>query len=292
MTQQQTDVEILLTEKGIPFHNKGKDTLIKCLNPEHDDDNPSLRIDNEHGHFHCLSCGYKGNIFKYFNRYRNIFNAKVAKTKKLVREIRMASWSGFDIPTDAFFWSRLFRGIPAAILTKFEAFQTSQLGMADRIVFPIRDSSEKIVAFQGRYVESMATPKYLMYPAEVAMPWYPNISRLDLLGNSIILVEGLLDALYLHGQGITNAVCTFGTKSVSMDNIESHLMPFLVSGIDTVYLLMDGDAAGRSATKHLENCIKQKTDLLVVCLELPDGIDPATMDSETVEELKNMLQKR
>ena len=54
----------LLTEKGIDFKVQGNDAVIKCLNPEHDDTNPSMRVDKITGVFHCFSCGFKGNKFR------------------------------------------------------------------------------------------------------------------------------------------------------------------------------------------------------------------------------------
>ena len=40
--------------------------IIKCLNKEHTDNNPSLRIHKISGLGHCFACGYKLNIFKHF----------------------------------------------------------------------------------------------------------------------------------------------------------------------------------------------------------------------------------
>ena len=39
-------VEELLQEKNLNFKVSGRDLLVKCLNPEHEDSNPSMRIDN------------------------------------------------------------------------------------------------------------------------------------------------------------------------------------------------------------------------------------------------------
>ncbi len=44
-----TDVEQLLRDKDIYYVPKGKDVLVKCFNPEHDDSSPSMRIDREEG---------------------------------------------------------------------------------------------------------------------------------------------------------------------------------------------------------------------------------------------------
>ena len=61
--------EELLQSKGIQYQVSGKDAKIHCLNPEHDDTNPSMRVDRITGIFHCFSCGYKGNLFTYFAAY-------------------------------------------------------------------------------------------------------------------------------------------------------------------------------------------------------------------------------
>ena len=59
-------VDELLTAQGIEFRHSGKDYLIRCLSPDHEDRNPSLRIDKTTGIFNCLSCGYSGNLFNHF----------------------------------------------------------------------------------------------------------------------------------------------------------------------------------------------------------------------------------
>ena len=57
------NVEELLVHQGLLFKPSGNDFLVSCLNPDHEDTNPSMRIDRVLGIFNCLSCGYKGNIF-------------------------------------------------------------------------------------------------------------------------------------------------------------------------------------------------------------------------------------
>lgn len=286
-----SDVETLLTEKKVYFVRKGKDVLIHCLNPEHEDATPSMRIDAHDGRFHCLSCGYKGNIFSFFNRFRNQFNSKVEKLREKIINIRKASWSGFDIPQDAFFVSEDFAGIPARIMKEFQAFKTIQFGMEDRIVFPIYDPNNRIVAFQGRYTHTSAPPKYLVYPSNTSLPWFPNQYKVKPDDGAIILVEGLKDALYLRGIGLENVVCIFGTKSISYDNITEHLMPYILRGTDRVVILMDGDAAGKKAAEHIEKCIARKTELLIDIVELPEGVDPATMNLKQINTLTKVYKR-
>ena len=69
-------VEELLQEKRIDFKISGQDYVVKCLNPEHDDNNPSMRIDSITGIFNCFSCGFKGNLFKHFGAAANFLEIK------------------------------------------------------------------------------------------------------------------------------------------------------------------------------------------------------------------------
>lgn len=283
-------VENLLRDKKVTYLEKGKDLLVKCFNPDHEDTNPSLRIDKEGGDFHCFGCGYKGNIFLFFNKTKNVINQRIKKTKDKVVELRKASWAGLSLPIDAFFVAENFGNIPAATLQQFQAFRTSDFGMDGRIVFPIYDASNRIVAFQGRYIFTDAPPKYLVYPKEVVLPWFPNQFKVEPINGTIILVEGIRDALVLHSKGITNAICIFGTKSVSYENIVSHLNPYLLKGVQKVVLLMDGDAAGLAASSHLEKCITRKTDLEVTIVSLAEGTDPASMSDYEIATLTKVYK--
>ena len=66
----------LLQERKIDFKPSGRDYLVKCLNPEHEDKNPSMRIDNVTGVYNCFSCGFKGSIFKLFGAPANFLDIK------------------------------------------------------------------------------------------------------------------------------------------------------------------------------------------------------------------------
>jgi DNA primase len=54
-------VEELLQERKIDYKLSPADAIVKCLSPDHDDSNPSMRIDRITGVFNCFSCGCKGN---------------------------------------------------------------------------------------------------------------------------------------------------------------------------------------------------------------------------------------
>ncbi len=76
------NVEDLLLSKNIPYIPKGKDFVVRCLNPEHEDRNPSMRIDQITGVFNCFSCEYKGSIFKHFGEKAN----KMEQRRQLIKK--------------------------------------------------------------------------------------------------------------------------------------------------------------------------------------------------------------
>ena len=48
-------IDDILEQRGIKYIERGNDFLVRCLNPEHEDSNPSMRIDKFTGIFHCFS---------------------------------------------------------------------------------------------------------------------------------------------------------------------------------------------------------------------------------------------
>lgn len=56
----------------------------RCLCPFHDDHNPSMSISPQHQLFHCFSCGAKGNVANFVQRFEKIeFNEAIYKLAKL-----------------------------------------------------------------------------------------------------------------------------------------------------------------------------------------------------------------
>jgi hypothetical protein len=49
------NVDEILHKHKIVYRNQGADYVVACLNPEHDDSNPSMRIDKITGIFFVLS---------------------------------------------------------------------------------------------------------------------------------------------------------------------------------------------------------------------------------------------
>mgnify|MGYP003313548700 CR=1 FL=1 len=93
------NVEELLVQKDIEFIPKGKDFEVRCINPEHNDRNPSMRIDRITGVFNCFSCEFKGNLFTHFGEKPNQLQLQREKLKNIIK-IKMAESSGLVFPSN------------------------------------------------------------------------------------------------------------------------------------------------------------------------------------------------
>lgn len=279
----------LLKDKGVPFNVSGRDYLVKCFNPDHDDSNPSMRVDKVTGIFHCFACGFKGDVFKYYGILSNTNFIKVAKLKEKLRQVQIDR-NGLDIPPVAIPYVRSFRGISSATLQHFEAFylpgESKELkGFEDRIIFPLRDITGKIRAFQGRHTLSSGNPKYLFYPPHrEIMPFPP---KLDKGTTSLVLVEGIFDFLNCYDKGLTNTVCVFGTQSM-VKNTKDKLLPYKIQGVTKVFIMFDGDDAGNKAAKELKPLI-EAMELECEIIPLEADTDPGMLSEEWITNIKEYV---
>ena len=151
-------VDELLQEKRIDYKVSGRDYVVKCLSPDHDDHNPSMRIDNITGVFNCFSCGFKGNLFTHFGAAANFLEIKRQKLKTSIEEKRSAS-VGCEFPKGFQHYKGNWRGIQPETYKHFDAFMHHDSQFNGRIVFPIRDITGKVVAFNGRHMTMTEIPK-------------------------------------------------------------------------------------------------------------------------------------
>jgi len=276
----------ILNKNGLSFSVSGRDYLIKCLNPDHEDTNPSFRVDRFSGIAHCFSCGFKTNIFKYFGVFTNPVPLRIMNLKKKLQQLSTSREQ--ELPQGYTPWTKPFRGISVQTLKHFEAFYTNQVEkLQDRIVFPIKDITNKIQVFVGRHTLSNGNPRYLNYPSGVEMPLYP--SYLQQPQKSILLVEGIFDMLNLYDKGLKNSVCCFGTNTLQ-NSTKEKLLPFKAQGVTHVYILFDGDEAGEKAAKQLKPVLEQD-EFIVEIIKLPDNVDPGELDQIEVSSIKEYITK-
>jgi DNA primase len=275
------EVDELLSKKKLYYKNSGQDYLIRCLNPEHEDRNPSLRVNRISGIMNCFSCGFKGNIFKFFDEEVNQRDLQRKRLQDKILSIR-ADNVGLKMPANYTPFVGTYRGISASTLKKFKAFTSVEPEYAGRVVFPIYDITGKTRAFIGRATDNTIVPKYRIHPAGVKLPLFPG--DFELIQGSVILVEGIFDCINLIDKGLDNVICIFGTN-----NIDTYKMSLLkVIGVTTVYTMFDGDEAGDRAGERVQE-LGDKIGLLVKKIPIGKDTDPGDLSRERVLKLKEYL---
>ncbi|MBU3057214.1 DNA primase [Pseudomonas indica] len=148
----------------------------------------------------------------------------------------------------------------------------------DRVIFPIRDSRGRVIAFGGRVLGD-DKPKYLNSPEtpvfhkgqELYGLYEARKNNRDL--DEVMVVEGYMDVIALAQQGLRNAVATLGTATS-----EEHVKR-LFRLVPSILFCFDGDQAGRKAAwRALEATLPSLQDgRRARFLFLPEGEDPDSL---------------
>lgn len=113
-----------------------------------------------------------------------------------------------------------------------------------RLMFPIQDVRERVIAFGGRVLDD-SKPKYINSPENIVYSKGRNLFGLNVAKKydtkKIIIVEGYMDAISLYQRGITNVVASLGT---AMTEAQGRL---LRRHSEQIILGYDADGAGQAA---------------------------------------------
>lgn len=272
-------VEELLKSRNIEFRPSGKDYLVRCLSPDHEDRNPSLRIDKTTGIYNCLSCGFKGNLFDLFEEKANWLQIRRERLSNLISS-KLVETAGYSVPENAVPFVEDWRGISGATFKKFDAFQHNNPEFIGRVVIPVKNITGKIIAFCGRH-QGNVDPKYLFHPAGAKLPLFPIVKPIH---GRVILVEGIMDMINLHDKGLTNAVCAFGVNKMTEDKINI----LKIQGISGIDIFFDNDEAGQKAANELKNTL-EKHDLPNRSITYGKRKDPGELTALEVIKVKETL---
>lgn len=178
-------------------------------------------------------------------------------------------------------------------------FQRSDRGYYDRfrgrIMFPLFDSSGRVIAFSGRLfvemgigdgakneaVQKIEAPKYLNSPEtpvfhKSRVLYGFNFAKQGIKKNNFsVLVEGQFDLVASHQAGFVTTIATSGT-AVSEEAVKDPFSNFsVVSRLSqNIILAFDGDAAGQSAMTKAARVVLM-LGMNVKVATIPDGNDPA-----------------
>ncbi|MGH7679581.1 MAG: DNA primase [Gemmatimonadaceae bacterium] len=166
------------------------------------------------------------------------------------------------------------RLIEAGLLHVREEGSEPRLRFRNRLMFPIYDPQNRVIAFGGRvigagepkYLNSAESPVFVKGATLYGLNWAKNSIRRD---ERALLVEGYFDCVRLIAAGIESAVAPLGT---ALTEPQSELIRKYTN---TVFLLYDSDKAGLKATFRAGDVLLRQ-GLKVHVVTLPEGEDPDT----------------
>jgi DNA primase len=165
----------------------------------------------------------------------------------------------------------------AGLVSRYEDSGQYRDFFRGRVMFPIRDTQARPVAFGGRILPEFATERTGKYVNSRETRLYTKSDTLYALDlakthvagtRQLTVVEGYTDVILCHQEGVHDVVACCGTALT-----ERHIRT-LRRFADTIYLVLDGDAAGQRRTNEiLELFVAANVDLRI--LTLPEELDPA-----------------
>ncbi len=147
--------------------------------------------------------------------------------------------------------------------------------LGGRLIIPVINQMNQVVAFCGRILESKGFAKYVNTKETAVFNkgnTLFNINNLKKLKNekglkNVIIVEGHMDVISLVAGGFENVVASMGT-SLTKDQAR-----ILKRYSENVLISYDGDFAGQKASIRGLEILKDE-GLNVKVVSLPDGMDP------------------
>ena len=131
----------------------------------------------------------------------------------------------------------------------------------DRVMFPIKNNQNQVVAFSGRTMSSdKNVPKYYnthetkIFEKRTVLYNFSDARSFIAKENEVILCEGYMDVIKAHQNGMKNTVALMGT------NIDNNKLKELLSLVKKITLSLDNDEAGSKAQIEIGNRIIQTTD--------------------------------
>lgn len=154
-----------------------------------------------------------------------------------------------------------------------------------RLIFPIINAMNEVIAFGGRALKKVDFGKYKNTKETLVFNKSKALYNINLLKklrkaqtvNNIIVVEGYMDVISLYSAGFKNVVASMGT---SLTREQARLLKRYA---DNALISYDGDAAGQKANMRGLDILKSE-GLNVKVVPLPDGLDPDDVIKQRGEE--------
>ena len=300
--KEAVSLEAVLRYYQVPGLRRHRSQLEGCCPIHRGQRDDSFRASLTKNVFHCFACQAQGNVLDFVAAMENCSirdaacrlqrwfggaasalpadSAGGAQKSELVREkegcnppLRFAL-TGVD-HTHPYLQQR---GIDHVTAAEFGVGLYGGPGlMRGRIVIPIRNVRGELVAYAGRAPDGKL-PKYKL-PAGFRKAWELfNVQRAaTTTSKTAIVVEGYFDCMRVHQAGFPFAVALMGSAlSPSQERL-------LTERFERAILMLDGDAAGRAATRVISTRLSENCSVVVI--DVPEGAQPDQLPFAVIQDL-------
>jgi len=290
-------LESVLWHYQVKLRRSGKDQYRGCCPIHGGDGRDAFHVNLARNIFHCFSCGAGGtaldfvaamegcSLFEAGQKLQAMTCSSTPLTltpngKELVTERRKGSsplrfkLTGIDC-THPYL---VERGITEKTAVEFGiGLYTGPGLMQGRLVIPIHNGDGELVAYCGRSV-NQTQPRYRVPSGFAKSEILFNMHRAAPGGHrSVVMVEGFFDCMKVHQAGVRSVVGLMGSV---LYEPQRHA---LLERFRHVTLLLDGDPAGRTASKIIAKTLQPHCGVRVVLL--PEGVQPDQLRAEDIVKL-------
>jgi DNA primase len=254
-----------------------------------------LKIAAEYFHEQLLSTEAGHAALEYAHRKRGF-------TEETIR--------GFQIGYAPEGWQHLLNELKALGYTEDQALDAGVAIRHDRgtvyerfrhrLMIPIRDERGQVIGFGARALNADDQPKYLNSPQSEVFDKSHTLFGLDTAKRAIrdtetvVIVEGYMDAIQAQQAGFTNVVAQMGT---AMTEAQLRLPPLRYA--KKIILALDSDTAGQNATMRSLEVARQtlqadyagRLSVDIRILQIPDAKDPDDLIRENPERWQSLIDE-
>lgn len=262
LADMEVDVPDLLHTLNIEVV-KERDNWADACCPLHPERNPSFSIRTDTGRWICRHGDIKGDALDLVVRLKGISPGEAVKYIKGLPLMDPGMNAVFDAIAringttvlhhdgDLPDWDRQYQALDPTVMSDYwweRGFdETDMLNFEvrfdpneERLVWPVRDENANLIGYTARKLPGSFGQKYL-YPKSFQRHLFPLNWH---SGEDIVLVEGPLDAMWLHKHGI-NGQALLGSSVTKLQKA------WLFAHVRRIVVLGDNDPAGARALSGL-----------------------------------------
>ena len=215
-------------------------------------------------------------LFFYEQLKNSQMSIEYLKKRQLSGAVAKSFWLGYAPDS----WNALFDHLKSKGYTESDIYNAGLIKKHDsgryydmfrnRLMFPIFDTNNNIIAFGGRVFDD-SKPKYLNSPESAVFSKSRNLYGINIARNSkkntVFLTEGYMDTIALIKSGFPNTVATLGTA------LTGQQAKMLSKTFKEVIICYDGDNAGCIARLRAITVLREH-DIKISVIDMGASKDP------------------